>query len=169
MTIQSVRQQSQNMLLTAADQAGLSDKQLAEAVKAGWIAWDAKYCPGGVKTDACPFPIAKTSAHKQIDTALKESDPVIRRQKIVGASNVDDGQYPLTAASKAAIDLFNAAVAKKIGAFKAINSCKAKGTTFDPNINACTPTPPEATSKGIDTNLLYLGAGVALYLLLGRR
>ena len=167
MSIQSVRQQSQKMLLTAADQAGLSDKQLAESIKAGWVAWDAKYCPGGKKSETCPFPGTKESANKAIDAALKESDPVIRRQKIVGMSNVDDGKFPLTADSKAKIDLFNAAVAKKIGAFKAINACEAKGTTFDPNINACKPID---ASVGIDTNLLYLGAGaLALYFLLGRK
>lgn len=170
MSIQSVRLASQKALLKAADEAKLSDEQLAEAIKAGWIAYDAKYCPGGKKSATCPFPTTKSSAFKAIDEASKveEGKPGIQRQKIVGVSNVDDGKFPLTAESKEKIDLFNAAVAKKIGVFKAVNACKAKGTVFDLEKKACAP----VTQQGgmpLDTNMLLLGAGaLALFLFFGR-
>ena len=162
-TIADVRKALHNAYLNAGNQAKLSDKQLAESIKAGWIALDAKYCPDGKKSATCPFPGTKVAAFKAIDKVLKDANPKLRRERIVHVSNVDDGT--MSKKTQEAIELFKVAVVKRMATFKAINACKAGGRVFNLETNVCLP----AEAEKDDNMIMYIIGGAALLFLLMRK
>lgn len=108
MSIQDVRAANQAKLAQAAAEA--TDAQLAEALKAGWAAIMAKYCPNG----DCEYPETGALAAQMIDDALQAGE----RAVMIGVSNVDDGQYPPSQQSVDKMELFNSTVIGRLNAFK---------------------------------------------------
>lgn len=157
-SIQEVRADIHNKIKAAAK--GLDMEQVANAVKAGWKAWGDKYCPEGKATADCPYPNTVPTAVKMIDEALA----VGNLDAIVGTSNVDDGQFPVTAKSAESIDVFLNAVIPALNAAQANKMCAAKGEgwTYDAATNACVP-----PSKGSSWLPWAIGAAAVAFLLKG--